>query len=122
VFPTVPTNVDLLVQMGLIVFAAVLLHHVLGYILGYLTGNALKMPESNNRTMAVQIGTQSAGLASGLSAQLSAPDAALPRACAAVVHNITGALFAAVARRLPPEQQATLETVENIDATASVKA
>lgn len=122
VFPTVATNVDLLVQMGLIVFAAVLLHNVLGYILGYLTGKALKMPESYNRTMAVEIGTQSAGLASGMSAKFFAPEAALPGACAAVLHNITGAIFSAVARRFPTEQQATLETVENIEATASVKA
>src|SRR5699024_12698837 len=108
--------------MGLIVFAAVLLHNVLGYILGYLTGKALKMPESYNRTMAVEIGTQSAGLASGMSAKFFAPEAALPGACAAVLHNITGAIFSAVARRFPTEQQATLETVENIEATASVKA
>ena len=88
VFPTVANNVDRLVQMGVIVFAAVLLHNVLGYILGYFTGKALKMPASYNRTMAVEIGTQSAGLASGMSAKFFAPEAALPGACAAVLHNI----------------------------------
>src|SRR5699024_12001195 len=98
--------------MGLIVFAAVLLHNVLGYILGYLTGKALKMPESYNRTMAVEIGTQSAGLASGMSAKFFAPEAALPGACAAVLDKLTRAIFAAGARRFPTERQGTGEAVE----------
>lgn len=124
VFPTVANNVDLLVQMGLIVFAAVLLHNVLGYALGYFTGKVLKTPESYNRTMAVEIGTQSAGLASGMSAKFFSPEAALPGACAAVLHNITGAMFSAIARRLPTEEQKALEseTSANPAETALVKA
>ncbi|MGP5727363.1 bile acid:sodium symporter family protein [Corynebacterium casei] len=124
VFPTVANNVDLLVQMGLIVFAAVLLHNVLGYALGYFTGKVLKTPESYNRTMAVEIGTQSAGLASGMSAKFFSPEAALPGACAAVLHNITGAMFSAIARRFPTEEQKALEseTSANPAETALVKA
>src|SRR5699024_9085831 len=116
VFPTVATNVDLLVQMGLIVFAAVLLHNVLGYILGYLTGKALQMPVSYLRCMAVEIGTQSAGLAAGMPARFCAQEAAPPGVCAAVSHNIAGAFFSAVASRVPAEPRATLETGENIEA------
>lgn len=124
VFPTVANNVDLLVQMGLIVFAAVLLHNVLGYALGYFTGKVLKMPESYSRTMAVEIGTQSAGLASGMSAKFFSPEAALPGACAAVLHNITGAIFSAIARRFPTEEQKALESesAANPAETAPVKA
>ncbi len=107
VFPTVAKNVDNLMAMGAIVFVAVLLHNALGYLLGYLTGRALGMPESYNRTMAVEIGTQSAGLASGMSAKFFAPEAALPGACAAVLHNVTGAIFSAVARRFPTENDAS---------------
>lgn len=122
VFPTVANNVDLLVQMGVIVFAAVLLHNVLGYILGYFTGKALKMPASYNRTMAVEIGTQSAGLASGMSAKFFAPEAALPGACAAVLHNITGAVFSAIARRFPTEDEVPVAAPDDAKVTAPVKA
>ena len=122
VFPTVANNVDRLVQMGVIVFAAVLLHNVLGYILGYFTGKALKMPASYNRTMAVEIGTQSAGLASGMSAKFFAPEAALPGACAAVLHNITGAVFSAIARRFPTEDEVPVAAPDDAKATAPVKA
>lgn len=120
VFPTVANNVDLLVQMGLIVFVAVLLHNVLGYVLGYFTGKFLKMPESYNRTMAVEIGTQSAGLASGMSAKFFSPEAALPGACAAVLHNITGAIFSAVARRFPTEQPVPRGAKETANTLANV--
>lgn len=122
VFPTVANNVDRLVQMGVIVFAAVLLHNVLGYILGYFTGKALKMPASYNRTMAVEIGTQSAGLASGMSAKFFAPEAALPGACAAVLHNITGAVFSAIARRFPTEDEVPVAAPDDAKVTAPVKA
>lgn len=56
------------------------------------------MPPSYNRTMAVEIGTQSAGLSSGMSAKFFTPEAALPGAVAAVLHNITGALYSAIVR------------------------
>jgi BASS family bile acid:Na+ symporter len=101
VFPAVATNADRLAQVGLIVFAAVLLHNVCGYALGYLTGRLFRLPEPVNRTMAVEIGTQSAGLASGMAGRFFSPEAALPGAVAAVMHNITGAVYAALARRRP---------------------
>lgn len=85
------------------VFIAVVLHNALGYLLGYFTGKAFKMSESCNRTMAVEIGTQSAGLSSGMAAKFFSPEAALPGAVAAVMHNVTGAIFSAVARRFPTE-------------------
>lgn len=101
VFPAVANNVDQLASVGLIVFVAVLLHNVAGYLLGYLTGKLFRLPEPVNRTMAVEIGTQSAGLASGMAGRFFSPEAALPGAVAAVLHNITGAVYAALMRRRP---------------------
>ena len=114
VFPTVANNTDRLAAVGLIVFVAVLLHNVFGYILGYLTGKVFGLPESNNRTMAVEVGTQSAGLASGMSAKFFSAEAALPGAVAAVLHNITGAIYASIARRFPlAEEQKNTPVVED---------
>lgn len=106
VFPTVANNGERLAEVGMIVFLAVLLHNVFGYALGYITGKVLRMPESYNRTMAVEIGTQSAGLSSGMAAKFFSPEAALPGAVAAVLHNVTGAIFSAIARRFPTENEA----------------
>ena len=101
VFPAVANNAERLASVGLIVFAAVLAHNVFGFALGYFTGKLFRMPASANRTMAVEVGTQSAGLASGMSAKFFSPEAALPGAVAAVLHNITGAVYASIARRFP---------------------
>lgn len=103
VFPTVANNGERLAQVGVIVIIAVLLHNVFGYLLGYAAGALLKMPPSYNRTMAVEIGTQSAGLSSGMAAKFFTPEAALPGAVAAVLHNITGALYSAIVRRFSSE-------------------
>ncbi|WP_394280949.1 bile acid:sodium symporter family protein [Corynebacterium sp.] len=109
VFPTVAANVDRLVQVGFIAFLAVLLHNVFGYLLGWVAGRLARFPDSQVRTMSTEIGTQSAGLASGMSAKFFSPEAALPGAVAAVLHNITGAIFAAVMRRIPLRESAGAE-------------
>lgn len=101
VFPAVATNREAIATSGLIVVAAVVLHNVLGYVVGYLASKAFKFPEATNRTLAIEVGTQSAGLAAGMSGRFFAPEAALPGAIAAVVHNITGAIYAAVMRNTP---------------------
>ena len=101
VFGAVAANAERLVSVGLIVFVAVIVHNVFGYVLGYLTGRLFKFPEASNRTMAVEIGTQSAGLASGMAGRFFTPEAALPGAVAAVVHNITGAVYVGLVRNRP---------------------
>lgn len=106
VFPAVAVNNEALTTVGPVVFVAVILHNVLGYALGYGAGKVLRQPERSNRTIAVEVGTQSAGLASGMSGRFFSPEAALPGAVAAVVHNITGAIYAAIMRRIPlPEDE-----------------
>lgn len=99
VFPTVAKNREALVEVGLLVFAAVLIHNVLGYVLGYYTAKLTRLPESYRRTVAIEVGTQSAGLASGMAGKFFSPEAALPGAVAAVLHNITGAVYAWAVRR-----------------------
>lgn len=100
VFPSVAKASEKLVNVGLIVFVAVVLHNLLGYVLGYFAARVLKMPQAACRTTAIEVATQSAGLASGMSAKFFAPEAAIPGAIAAVWHNVAGALFAFVARKL----------------------
>lgn len=119
VFGAVGANAERLASVGLIVFIAVTLHNVLGILLGYLTGRVLGFPETANRTMAAEIGTQSAGLASGMSAKFFSAEAALPGAVAAVVHNITGAIFSAIMRRISLREE-KMKDVQLEDAQLNV--
>lgn len=90
-----------IVEAGVLVLAAVVLHNCLGYAVGYGFAVATKQPERVRRTVAVEVGMQNSGLAAGLAAQYFSPMAALPGAVFSVWHNISGALLAAFLRRRP---------------------
>ncbi|SDL63824.1 bile acid:Na+ symporter, BASS family [Corynebacterium mycetoides] len=118
VFPTVAANRSALLSVGLIVFVAVILHNVLGFLLGYFSARFTGLPESYRRTVAIEVGTQSAGLASGMAGKFFTPEAALPGAVAAVMHNINGAIYASIVRRFPTERDAGVDKREAVTATA----
>lgn len=92
-------SADSIVDAGLLVLAAVILHNVLGYALGYGLGRLTGQRERVRRTMAVEVGMQNSGLAAGLAAQYFSPLAALPGAVFSVWHNVSGAVLAAWFRR-----------------------
>ncbi len=100
VFPAVAKNTELLKSVGLLVFAAVVLHNLFGYVLGYVAAKVFTMPGDACRTTAIEVATQSAGLASGMGGKFFSPEAAIPGAIAAVWHNIAGSIFAFVIRRI----------------------
>ncbi|MBP2333119.1 BASS family bile acid:Na+ symporter [Corynebacterium freneyi] len=100
VFPAVAKSAETLKTVGLLVIAAVILHNLFGYIFGYLAAKVFSFPPEACRTTAIEVATQSAGLASGMSGTFFSAEAAIPGAIAAVWHNVAGAIFAAGARRL----------------------
>lgn len=103
VVAVVAGSADSIVDAGLLVLLAVVLHNGLGYALGYGFGRLTGQPERVRRTMAVEVGMQNSGLAAGLAAQYFSPLAALPGAVFSVWHNVSGAVLAAYLRRRPVE-------------------
>ena len=87
-----------IVASGIVIFAAVLLHNTLGYILGYLTGLFAKFSNAKRRTVSIEVGMQNAGLATVLSAKHfpAMPEAAIASAVSCVWHSISGALLAGI--------------------------
>lgn len=55
-----------LLTVGPLLVFACLLHNLLGFILGYFGGKLTGLPEKDCRTIAIEVGLQNAGLASGL--------------------------------------------------------
>ena len=90
---------DKIVEAGLIVLAAVVIHNMAGLVLGYLTGKLTRQPEPVSRTMAIEVGMQNSGLAATLAATYLSPLAALPGAVFSVWHNLSGAIAVLIARR-----------------------
>ncbi len=83
---------------GLVVFAAVLIHNGVGYLLGYFAGVITGMNTPKRRTISLEVGMQNAGLATNLAtstAQFAAlPQAAVICAVSCVWHSISGTLLA----------------------------
>lgn len=94
-------SADRVIAAGLIVFAAVVLHNGLGYLVGYLFATVCRQPRRSRRTVAIEVGMQNSGLAAGLAAQYFNPAAALPGAVFSIWHNLSGAFLAAWFRRRP---------------------
>ena len=61
---------DSLLTIGLALFAAAIIHNLLGYTLGYWACRFFKMPEQNCRTIALEVGMQNGGLASGIALEM----------------------------------------------------
>lgn len=103
----VSLSADRIAEAGLIVLAAVVLHNGLGLTLGYAFGRVTRQTEASARTMAIEVGMQNSGLASGLAAAFFSPVAALPGAVFSVWHNLSGALLAGFFRRLDARHHRT---------------
>ena len=96
----VALNREALFNCGLLVFAAVILHNASGLAAGYFLARLCKLDVKSSVTVAIEVGMQNSGLAAALSSQLFSGAAALPGAVFSVWHNISGAIFAAAAKRL----------------------
>lgn len=86
---------DSLLDMGLILIFACLLHNMLGYFLGYWTCKIVGMDEKSCRTIALEVGMQNGGLASGIALQMGkVATVGLAPAVFGPMMNITGSSLA----------------------------
>ncbi|MCG8309448.1 MAG: bile acid:sodium symporter family protein [Cytophagales bacterium] len=86
---------DSLLEMGLLLILACLLHNMLGYFLGYWTCKLARMDEKSCRTIALEVGMQNGGLASGIALQMGkVATVGLAPAVFGPMMNITGSSLA----------------------------
>ena len=81
-------------QSGLMIFAVVVLHNGLGYLLGYLAAKATGLSLAKRKAIAIEVGMQNSGLGAALAPAYFSPLAAVPSAIFSVWHNISGAILA----------------------------
>ena len=81
-------------NMGLMVLLAVVLHNGLGLAGGYGVAKALKLSETEARTIAIEVGMQNSGLSVALAIKHFTAAAALPGAIFSIWHNLSGAFLA----------------------------
>ena len=93
---------DQLLSVGLVLIAAAVLHNGTGYFLGYWGARLARLDESACRAVAMEVGMQNGGMASGLAIDvLKSTSAALAPAIFGPWMNVSGSLLAGWWRRRP---------------------
>ena len=86
---------DYLLRMGMALIGVVMVHNFLGYALGYGFAKIFRMSDPDARTVALEVGMQNAGLASGIANGLGKiATMGLAPAVFGPVMNISGSLLA----------------------------
>ena len=94
-----------LLTIGPLLLLLVLIHNLLGYLLGYWSGRLFKMSERDCRTIAIEVGMQNGGLASGLAKEMGKmATIGLAPAIFGPLMNITGSILATWWHRKPPAE------------------
>ena len=94
-----------LLEIGFILIVLVLIHNLTGYTLGYWSGRLFKMPERDCRTIAIEVGMQNGGLASGIAKEMGKiATVGLAAAVFGPLMNITGSILASYWHRRPPNE------------------
>ncbi|TYP62811.1 BASS family bile acid:Na+ symporter [Stutzerimonas stutzeri] len=89
-----------IVQSGLMIFAVVVLHNMLGYLIGFIAARLAGLDLAARKAIAIETGMQNSGLAAALATAYFSPLTAVPAAIFSVWHNISGALVANILSRM----------------------
>ena len=96
-----------LLDIGFVLILIVLTHNLTGYFLGYWSGRLFKMPERDCRTIAIEVGMQNGGLASGIAKEMGKiATVGLAAAVFGPLMNITGSILASYWHRRPAKEDA----------------
>ncbi|MFD0998958.1 bile acid:sodium symporter family protein [Ohtaekwangia kribbensis] len=84
-----------LLEIGIALIASSLIHNTAGYFLGYWSARLFRMQEQDCRTIAIEVGMQNGGLASGIAREMGKlATVGLAPAIFGPLMNITGSMLA----------------------------
>ncbi len=95
-----------LLEVGLALIAAAILHNFIGFVLGYWSGRLLRLSETDCRTLAIEVGLKNGGMGVGLAINvLKSGDASLASLIFGTWMNISGSTLANFWRQKPPKDE-----------------
>ncbi|MBO0592963.1 bile acid:sodium symporter family protein [Cellulophaga sp. E16_2] len=96
---------DSLLDIGGLLLLLVFIHNIAGYLLGYWYARLLKLNERDARTIAIEVGMQNGGLASGIANSLGKiATMGLAPAVFGPIMNISGSILASYWHKKPPKE------------------
>ncbi|MEP7145282.1 MAG: bile acid:sodium symporter family protein [Ferruginibacter sp.] len=95
-----------LLKVGGLLIVATFIHNMAGYFLGYWSARLLKFPETDCRTIALEVGMQNAGLASALAKGMGKiATVGLASVIFGTMMNVTGSSLATWWHNRPPKDE-----------------
>jgi BASS family bile acid:Na+ symporter len=108
-----------LLSIGPALILLVLIHNLSGYTLGYWSGRLFRMSERDCRTIAIEVGMQNGGLASGIAKGMGKmATVGLAPAIFGPLMNITGSILASYWHRKPPADKELKDSEAALESTA----
>ncbi len=93
-------NSERLRELSMQVFILVLLHNLLGFLLGYIFAKVVGFDRTYAKTLSIEVGMQNSGLATVLALRYFPPESALPGALFSLMQNLNGLILSIIFRRL----------------------
>ena len=88
---------DIILSSGLNLIAAIMILHLLGFVLGYGISKIILKDAAVSRTIAIEVGMQNSGLGAVLAREnFVNPATAIPSAISSLVHSIYGSIFVGI--------------------------
>lgn len=87
-------NRSTVLSFPLLIMLAVIIHNLLGMLLGYGIGSLFKLDKEDRRTLSIEVGMQNSGLGASLATSFFTAQSALPSALFSLWHNISGVSIA----------------------------
>lgn len=107
---------DSLLNIGPLLILLVLIHNLMGYFLGYWFARLFRLNERDSRTIAIEVGMQNGGLASGIAKEMGKiATVGLAAAVFGPLMNITGSILASYWHKKNPDGYDPMETLENAE-------
>lgn len=95
---------DSLLEIGLLLIVLVLIHNCFGYLTGYWYARLFRLSEKDARTIAIEVGMQNGGLASGIAHSIGKiATMGLAPAIFGPLMNVTGSILASYWHKRSPK-------------------
>ncbi len=93
-------NKEKLSDMSFLLLTVVILHNILGFVLGFLFGRFAGLDNKLAKTLSIEVGMQNSGLSTVLALKFFSQISALPSAVFSLSQNILGVLISVLYRRI----------------------
>ena len=92
-------------ETGLLIFGVVILHNLLGFLIGFFFARLCGMDLAKQKAVAMEVGMQNSGLGVAIATAHFSPLAAVPSAIFSVWHNLSGSVLANIFSRMREKDQ-----------------